>query len=193
MIGVGAILTKPMLIGAVSICVVLSAALGVQTLRLAWAQKAEQECRADFAEAKQKAEEARAKQEQAFRQKEQNWQDQISNARNDFETARRERDEVQQQITQTEARIVRLRVDRDKLHNQLIEFAAVSGSATEDSLTSCRTDAGRLGKALAESTDIIARGGDLVFRGLTVARESAAAAEERGTKLVLCLKAWPKN
>lgn len=133
-----------------------------------WQGKWDAEQAASMARSLQASEEARKRERELLLQ--------IDNARSAYEDA-------MVQIKEWDARIIRLRVDRDRLHNDLVSFAA--GSPAADTIAACQDRAGRLATLLAE-------GADLVERNHNLAREAAFAAEVRGSKLVSCLGSWPQ-
>jgi hypothetical protein len=91
--------------------------------------------------------------------------------------------EALSKIAEKDRAIVRLRVDRDRLHNDLAAFAAASGS--QDTVAACQSRAGRL-------ADLLGEGAGIVLEGVELARAGAVAADERAVKLTACMTAWPR-
>jgi hypothetical protein len=79
--------------------------------------------------------------------------------------------------------IVRLRGDRDQLHNDLAAYASGAGAA--DTVSSCQSRAARL-------SGLVEQGDGLLEEGRNLAAGSAEAAAWRGAKLRACVEAWPK-
>lgn len=162
------LLANPIATGAVAVVAALSVATCVQTSRL-------ESCEEDHEAYVRDMELVAAKANDAAREREQQLQKVADERRLEYE-------QIAARNKQLEATVVRLRVDRDSLHNDLTRFAA--GSPAADTIAACRDRAERLASALAEGAGLLAEGVELV-------REAAFDADTRGAKLSACIKAWP--
>jgi len=144
-----------------------------------WA-RAEAESMAALADAERRARESEAAMQTA-----------VDEARARAEEAADEVVAQKGEIDALNRNIARLRVDRDGLHGDLVNFAEAAGSA-KDSLSACVGRARGLAELLAGGAELVVGCGELVRAGAELAGESAAAAELRGSKLRACVEAWPR-
>jgi uncharacterized protein (DUF3084 family) len=146
--------------------------------------------KAEFAEAKAKATAASLKQAEEFREREAKMQTAVDEARRMFENVSAENSDLNRQIVEANSRIARLDSNARGLRQRIDSFAA--GRGAKDSLASCQAERGRLGALLADSTELLIEGHDLVIESAEMVRAASFAADERRAKFLACYKGYPQ-
>ena len=121
-----------------------------------------------FATTQRDAKDAALKESEENRHRERQWQDKVKG----------QQDALVSLYNATDAAMRGLIADRDRLRNDIGQFAAGAGGAGQDSLAACRADAATLGDVLADA--------------LRREEDATAAAETHAASTRSLLNAWPK-
>jgi Tfp pilus assembly protein FimV len=140
---------------------------GVQTVRLSGAKADTEKVRAQFAEHKATAEKTAREASDRYRQLERNYHERREEIQHE-----RAKEQQAQQVAMD-----RLRADRNRLRNDIADYARGRGAA-EDSVAACHRRAATLGELLEES--------------LRVQEELAGAAESHSADVRALLK-WARE